>query len=63
MTDDEIKQYLDDNHWCINAQDGIMDILNTSDQIISAKYDHLTGTMTLVTRNNAFTFKWKLKKY
>lgn len=62
MTDFEIKQYLDENNWRIPAQDGINKILNTSRQIIDTEYDFVTDKITIVTKNNKFTFKWILKK-
>lgn len=62
MTDLEIKRYLDNNNWAIHAQDGVSKILNTSRQIIDTDYDFVTNMITLVTKNNKFTFKWILKK-
>lgn len=62
MTDSEIKQYLVDNNWAINAQDGISKILNTSRQIIDTDYDFDTDIITLITPDNVFTFKWILNK-
>ena len=39
MTDEEIKQYLIDHQFQISASDGILDIFNTSYQIIDKHYD------------------------
>lgn len=60
MTDEEIKQYLIDHSFVVNAKDGISDILNTSYQIIDKYYDFTNDIVTLITPNNVFTFKWKL---
>lgn len=57
MTDLEIKQYIDKNKGIINAQDCIIDILNTSYQIISKRYDFNSKTMKIRTPDNIFTFK------
>ncbi len=57
MTDLEIKQYIDKNKGIINAQDCVMNILNTSHQIVSEKYDFNSKTMILKTPDNIFTFK------
>lgn len=62
MNDVEIKQYLDERHWSVNPQDFIMDILNTSPQIIHKKYNPITGELTMNTPDNIFTFKWNLHK-
>ena len=40
MTDQEIKKYLNNKCWAINAQDAIQNIFNTSPQIIDKKYDY-----------------------
>lgn len=63
MTDLEIKQYLDENNWAIPAQEGVSKILNTSRQIIDTNFNFDTNTITLITPENKFTFKWILKKY
>lgn len=47
MTDLEIKAYLDKNNWAVSAQDFLMNVLNTSRQIISKKYN--SKTMTIIT--------------
>lgn len=39
MTDAEIKQYLDENNWEVNANDCIVKVLNLSKQIISTDYN------------------------
>lgn len=60
MTDDEIKQYLIDHSHLIEAQDGILDILNTSYQIIESHYNPDSGIMTITTPDNTFSFLWQL---
>lgn len=62
MTDLEIKQYLDENNWSVNAQDCLMKVFNTSYQIISTKYNFKNGMMTIITPDNKFIFKWNLGK-
>lgn len=62
MTDEEIKQYLEQHDYAVLAQDGIMDILNTSRQIIKENYDFKTSKMTLTTPYNTFIFDWVLNK-
>ena len=62
MTDNEIEKYLSDHNWSVNAQDCLMDVLNTSYQIIDKHYDFDTSMMTLTTPDNMFTFKWILEK-
>lgn len=56
MTDLEIKQYINNHHGIIKAQDVIMDILNTSKHIVNEYYDFDTHKMTLKTLENVFTF-------
>lgn len=60
MTDLEIKKYLDDHNWAINAQDAISNIFNTSPQIIDKKYDYENHIMTISTLENIISFKWIL---
>lgn len=60
MSDKEIKQYLLSHNFQIDAQDGILDILNTSYQIIESHYDPDTGIMTIETPDNTFSFLWQL---
>lgn len=62
MTDEEIFTYLTKNNFEVNARDCIMDVFNTSPQIVDTLYDFDTGTMTIVTQENEFTCKWKLQK-
>lgn len=62
MTDLEIKQYLDKNNWSVDAQECLMEVLNTSYQIISTKYNFRNEMMTLITPDNKFIFKWNLCK-
>lgn len=62
MTDLEIKQYLDENNWSVDAQDCLMKVLNTSYQIINTDYNFETRIMTITTNNNTFTFKWNLRQ-
>ncbi len=63
MTDNEITEYLVSYNYEVKAQDFLMDVLNTSHQIIDRYYDFHTGMMTIITPENVFTFKWKLGKY
>lgn len=62
MTDEEIRQYLKSHNYAVNAQDGIMDIFNTSDQILDSTYDSDTGIMTVKTPENIFKFRWILRR-
>lgn len=62
MTDLEIKQYLEENNWAVDAQDCLMKVLNTSHQIMEADYDFATELMTIKTLDNKFVFKWVLGK-
>ena len=60
MTDEEIKQYIIDHQFQISASDGILDIFNTSYQIIDKHYDPDSSLMTITTPDNTFTFLWVL---
>ena len=60
MTDEEIIQYLRDRNFQVSASDGIMDILNTSDQIIDTHYNPRSSVMTITTPKNTFSFLWVL---
>ena len=60
MSDEEIERYLSDHQFTIKAQDGILDIFNTSYQIIDKHYDPNSGIMTIKTPDNTFSFLWKL---
>ena len=60
MTDEEILKYLRDRNFKVSASDGIMDILNTSYQIIDKHYDPDSGIMTIKTPDNTFSFLWML---
>lgn len=60
MTDLEIKNYLIKNSWSIKAKDGIIDIFNSSPQIINKKYDFENHIMTITTPDNTFSFNWIL---
>ena len=60
MSDEEIKQYLIDHQFQISASDGILDIFNTSYQIIDRHYDSNSGIMTITTPKNTFSFLWVL---
>lgn len=62
MTDAEIKQYLLDNNGVVCAQDCIMNVFNTSPQIIAKNYNYETNTITFITKDNRFVCKWKLNK-
>ena len=60
MSDEEIKQYLIDHSYQVPAQDGILDIFNTSYQIIDAHYNPISSVMTIKTPKNTFSFLWVL---
>ena len=60
MTDEEIIQYLRDRNFQVSASDGVMDILNTSYQIIDAHYNSRSSVMTITTPKNTFSFLWVL---
>ena len=60
MTDEEIIQYLRDRNFQVSASDGIMDILNTSYQIIDKHYNPISSVMTIKTPKNTFSFLWVL---
>lgn len=60
MTDLEIKQYLEEHHWAVRAQDCLIHVLNRSYQITDTDYDFETGMMTIKTPDHDFTFKWIL---
>ena len=60
MSDEEIKQYLLSHNFQIPASDGILDIFNTSYQIIDSYYDTDSSIMTITTPDNIFTFLWIL---
>ena len=63
LSDAEIKEYLESRDWEVDAMDAVMDILNTSSQIMYTEYDMDSSEMTIITKDNVFKFKWKLKKY
>ena len=60
MLDREIYEYLLKRGFTIEAQDGILDIFNTSYQIIDKHYDPDSSLMTIITPDNTFTFLWVL---
>ena len=60
MTDEEIKQYLIDHQFQISASNGILNIFNTSYQIIDKHYDPISSVMTITTPKNIFSFLWVL---
>ena len=60
MLDREIYEYLLKRGFAIDAQDGILDIFNTSYQIIDIHYDPDSEIMTIKTPDNTFSFLWKL---
>lgn len=62
MTDEQIKEYLKEHHYSIPAQEGIMNIFNTSHQIIKNEYNFDTRIMKICTPDNIFTFEWVLNK-
>lgn len=63
MTDNEIKNYLVNHNYKVNAQEGIIHILNRSYQIIDTIYDFDTRMMTIITPDNKFVFEWILGKH
>lgn len=58
MTDLEISNYLVQHYYKVNSQNFLMDVLNTSPQIIDENYNFETKIMTIITPNNTFSFKW-----
>lgn len=60
MSDEEIRTYLSAHNWSVNAQDCLMEVLNTSPQIIYKSYNFDNDIMTIITPDNTFTFHWKL---
>lgn len=57
MTDTEIKYYLKSHNYEISSHDCIMDILNTSPQIIDEKFDFDKRIMEICTPHSNFKFK------
>lgn len=62
MTDLEIQEYLNIHNHSITSQDCIMNILNTSPQIIKEEYNFITKMFTFKTSENIFTVKLILKQ-
>ena len=60
MLDNEISNYLKKHGYVVEAQDCIMKVFNTSNQIIDNNYDSATSIMTITTPDNIFRFKWIL---
>ena len=60
MTDEEILKYLRDRNFQVPARDGIIDILNTSYQIIDTHYNPRSTVMTVKIPKNTFSFLWVL---
>ena len=58
MTDLLILNYLSKRNFKVKARNFLMDVLNTSPQIIDEKYDFDTKKMSIMTPNNKFSFKW-----
>lgn len=58
MTDLEISNYLVQHYYKVNSQNFLMEVLNTSPQIIDENYNFQTKIMTIITPNNTFSFKW-----
>lgn len=58
MTDLEISSYLTLRNFKVDSQNFLMDMLNTSPQIINEIYDFEKRVMTIITPNNKFSFKW-----
>ena len=63
MTDSEIKQYLDNHNWSVDAQDCVLEVFNTSHQILDKIYDFETSMITIITPDNNFTCNWNLHQY
>lgn len=62
MTDIEIKEYIQTHQGAVQAQDYIMEIRNTSPQIIDSFYDLESRNVTLYTSDNTFMFQLILNK-
>lgn len=60
MNDNEIYNYLETHSFEVDAQDFIINILNTSHQIMHQLYNAKSHMMTIVTPDNTFSFKWRL---
>lgn len=58
MTDLEISSYLVQRNFKVNSQNFLMDVLNTSPQIINEEYDFQTRLMKITTLQNTFSFEW-----
>lgn len=63
MTDTEIMGYIKMNNYKINAQEFVLDVLNTSPQILDTIYNSENKMMTIITPDNKFTFEWVLGRY
>lgn len=58
MNDLEISNYLLRHHYKVKAQNFLMDVLNTSPQIINEEYDFQTRLIKITTPQNTFSFEW-----
>ena len=63
MTDTEIMGYIKMNNYKINAQEFVLNVLNTSPQILDTIYNSENKMMTIITPDNEFTFEWVLGRY
>lgn len=63
MTDTEIMGYIKTNNYKINAQEFVLNVLNTSPQILDTIYNSENKMMTIITPDNKFTFEWVLGRY
>lgn len=58
MTDHEISNYLVRHNFKVDPQNFLMDVLNTSPQIINEEYDFQSRLMKITTPQNTFSFEW-----
>jgi hypothetical protein len=63
MTDIEIMGYIKTNNYKINAQEFVLNVLNTSPQILDTIYNSENKMMTIITPDNKFAFEWVLGRY
>ena len=63
MTDTEIMGHIKMNNYKINAQEFVLNVLNTSPQILDTIYNSENKMMTIITPDNEFTFEWVLGRY
>lgn len=60
MTDLEILDYIKANNYKVRAQEFVLNVFNTSPQILDTVYNFETRIMTIITPDNEFTFEWVL---